>query len=199
METIFKTGYLKILRLFYEDKKARIHLRDIARRTKLNENSATRFLKELEKEEILISEKDGNLKKYRIVKNEKTAYIFTFFDIERFEKLPQLRKRAVNYFLDKLSEKPVIAVLFGSTAKQTFRKDSDIDILLIINKKIDIEKSKDYVNSQTGLRINCFQIDYKDFLKELKLKQDNVIQSSLNKGYPVFNQMLFYEVFINGN
>lgn len=199
METIFKTGYLKILGLFYEDKKARIHLRDIARRAKLNENSATRFLKELEKDEILISEKDGNLKKYRIVKNKKTSYIFTFFDTERFDKLPQLRKRAVNYFLDKLSEKPIIAVLFGSTAKQIFRKDSDIDILLIVNKKIDIEKSKDYVNSQTGLRINCFQITYENFLKEIKLKQDNVIQSSLNTGYPVFNQMLFYEVLINGN
>lgn len=199
METIFKTGYLKIIRFFYEDKKARIHLRDIARRTKLNENSATRFLKELEKEKILISEKDGNLKKYRIVKNEKIYYIFTFFDIERFEKLPQLRKRAVNYFLEKLPEKPIIAILFGSTAKQTFRKDSDIDILLIVNKKIDIDKSKDYVNSQTGLRINCFQITYEDFLKEIKLKQDNIIQSSLNTGYPVFNQKLFYEVFINGN
>ena len=70
---------------------------------------------------------------------------------------------------------------------------------MIVNKKIDIEESKDYVNSQTGLRINCFEITYENFLKEIKLKQDNVIQSSLNTGYPVFNQMLFYEIFINGN
>ena len=48
MKTILKEGYEKILRLFYSQKDARIHLREIARRTKLNENSVFRFLKQLE-------------------------------------------------------------------------------------------------------------------------------------------------------
>lgn len=201
MKNLLNSGHSKILQLFYDNKKTGIHLRDIARKTKLNENSATRFLKQLEEEGVLISKKDGNLKKYYInlKKLDKIGYIFTSFDLERFNKLPSLRKRAIECYLNDLEEKPIIAFLFGSTAKGTFRNDSDIDLLLIVNKKIDDEKAKKYADSQTGLRIQSFQIDYKSFLKELKLKEDRVIQSALNTGYPILNQMSFYGVVLNEN
>ncbi len=199
MVTMIKTGHSKILRLFYEDKKSSFHLREIARKTKLYPNSVTRFLNQLEKEDILTSQKDGNLKKYKIKKSEKLSNIFVSFDIERLNKLSLARRRAINYFLDKLQEKPIIALLFGSTAKETFRKDSDIDLLLIVNKKIDVDTAKDYVDAQLGIKVNCFQITYEEFKKEIKLKEDKVIQSALNTGYPIFNQMLFYEVYLNGD
>ncbi|MDP2924872.1 MAG: nucleotidyltransferase domain-containing protein [Nanoarchaeota archaeon] len=199
MSTMLKTGQSKILKLFYEDKKSSFHLREISRKTKLYPNSITRFLNQLEKEGILTSQKDGNLKKYKIKKSEKLSNIFVSFDIERLSKLPLARRRAINYFLDKLQEKPIIALLFGSTAKETFRKDSDIDLFLIVNKKIDVDTSKDYVDAQLGIKVNCFQITYEDFKKEIKLKEDKVIQSALNTGYPIFNQMLFYEVYLNGD
>ena len=198
MITMINNRNSKILKLFYEDKKANLHLREIARRTKLYANSAMRFLNQLEDEGLLISKKDGNLKKYKIKKSEKLNNIFSFFDIERLNKLSLARRRAINYFLDKLIEKPLIALLFGSTAKETFRKNSDIDLLLIVNKKINVDKAKDYVDAQVGIKINCFQITYDEFLKEIKLKEDKVIQSALNTGYPIYNQMLFYEVYING-
>ena len=196
---MLKTGHSKILRLFYENKKAGFHLREIARKTKLYVNSVTRFLNQLEKEELLTSEKEANLKKYRIKKSERLYNIFTSFDIERLNKLPLARRRAINYFLDNLHEKPIIVLLFGSTAKETFRKDSDMDLLLIVNKKIDIGKAKEYVNAQVGIKINCFQIAYDEFLKEIKLKEDKLIQSALNTGYPIFNQLLFYKVYLNGD
>ena len=199
MVTMIQTGHSKILRLFYEDKKSSFHLRDIARKTKLYPNSVTRFLNQLEKEGILASKKDGNLKKYKIKKSEKLNNIFSSFDTERLNKLPLARKRAINYFLDKLREKPIIVLLFGSTAKETFRKDSDIDLLLIVNKKIDVDKANEYVNAQIGIKVNCFQMTYDEFKKEIKLKEDKVIQSALNTGYPIFNQMLFYEVYLNGD
>ena len=34
---------------------------------------------------------------------------------------------------------------------------------------------------------------------ELKLKEDKVIQSALNTGYPILNQMSFYEGMLNEN
>ena len=197
MVTIVKSGHNKILRLFYENKKASVHLREIARKTRLYANSATRFLDQLEKEGLIASQKDGNLKKYSIIKSEKLNNIFASFDIERLNNLPLARKRAISYFLDKLPERPVMVVLFGSTAKETFRKDSDIDLILVVNRKIDLGKAKDYVDAQEGIKINCFQITYEEFLKEVKLKEDKVIQSALNTGYPIFNQMLFYEVYLN--
>ena|SRR3989344_3915417 len=194
METILKQGYEKIISIFYQNKLAKIHLREIARKTNLNENSATRFLKELEQNKILIARKDGNLKKYELLLRDKVYSIFSFFDINRFNNLPNLRQKAILYFLQEIKEKPIIAFLFGSTAKNTYKEQSDIDLLLIVNKKIDISKAKEYVDAQTALRISCFQISIDEFKKELKLKQDHVIQAAINTGYPLTNHLEYYRM-----
>ena len=195
MQNILKEGYWKILELFYKGKEKKIHLRDIARQTKMNENSASRFLSSLEGQGVLKSEKDGNLKKYSIRKNNIVYSIFTLFDVEKFNMLPLLRRNAIGYFFKELKEKPVILFLFGSTAKGTFTNKSDIDLLVIINKKIKIEEAQRYAEAQTGIRINCFQINYKSFLKELKTQEDKVIGAAITTGYPLTNHIKFYEEY----
>ncbi|MBN1385851.1 nucleotidyltransferase domain-containing protein [Candidatus Woesearchaeota archaeon] len=194
MKTI---GTSKIMYLFYRNTDKSFHLREIARRTGLNENSASRFLNQLEKEGFLTSRKDANLKKYSSKKNLKTFALFTLFDVERLSMLPSIRKNAIACFLDKLTEKPVIAFLFGSTAKGTYTEDSDIDLLLITNKKMDTGNAERYAESQTAIRINVFQMTFLDFKTELRMKQDYVVQSALNTGYPITNHVFFYEVYYN--
>ena len=193
METIFRQGYEKIIKSFYSDKSAKIHLREIARKTKLNANSVSRFLNQLEKKEILKSEKEGNLKKYSIKKNQLTFSLFGFFDVIRFENLPILRKKAINYFINNLEIKPIMIVLFGSTAKGNFSKNSDIDLLMVVNKKIKTSNSEDFSESQTGIKINVLQIIYSDFVRELKIKEDKVVQSAVETGYPIFNSLNYYQ------
>ena len=195
MQKILKEGYWRILELFYKGKDKKIHLRDIARQTRMNENSASRFLNSLEKQNILKSEKDGNLKKYFIRKNNVVYSIFTLFDIEKFNKLPLLRRNAIEYFFKELKEKPIILFLFGSTAKETFTNKSDIDLLIIVNKKIKVEEAQRYADAQTGVRISCFQIDYKSFLRELKTQDDKVVGSAITTGYPLTNHIKFYEEY----
>ena len=195
MQKILKEGYWRILELFYKGKDKKIHLRDIARQTRMNENSASRFLNSLEKQNILKFEKDGNLKKYFIRKNNVVYSIFTLFDIEKFNKLPLLRRNAIEYFFKELKEKPIILFLFGSTAKETFTNKSDIDLLIIVNKKIKVEEAQRYADAQTGLRISCFQIDYKSFLRELKTQDDKVVGSAITTGYPLTNHIKFYEEY----
>lgn len=197
MITILNSGYKKIMEPFYENKNARFHLREIARKTKLHEPSTTRFLNALEKEKILKSEKDGNLKKYSTVKNEKTFLIYTIFDIERLQKLPHIRQNAIKVYLNNLSERPIFAILFGSTAKETYTEASDIDILLIVNKKINTEKAEKEADSITATKISTFQTTFNDFIKELKLKGDKVVQSAINSGYPIINHIFYYEVLYN--
>lgn len=197
MKTIIQPCCEKIISLFYKDKGAKIHLRGIARNTELNENSVTRFLKQLEERQILHSEREGNLKKYSIKTNDFTYTIFTYFDIKRFHSLPSMRKNAILYFLKELKEKPVITLLFGSTAKNNFNKHSDIDLLLIVNKKIPTKEAEDYAESQTGIRISCFQLEFKDFLLELKIKEDKVVQSALHTGYPLTNHIEFYRNYFS--
>ena len=197
MLTLLKPGYKKIISLFYKDKKLKIHLREIARQTKMHEPSVTRCLNVLEEENILKVEIDGNMKKYSLHKN-KTAYVLlTIFDLEKQEKLSKRRKEAIHIYLEKLPEKPVFTVLFGSTAKETYKEDSDIDILLIGNKKIQTKEAEKEVDALTAVRISTFQMTYKEFITELKLKQDNVIQSAIHTGYPLLNHIAYYEVLEN--
>ena len=197
MGTLINPGYEKILTLFHSNKHAKIHVREIARRTGLYAHSVNRFLNQLEKKSILKSEKDGNLKKYSLRLTKETFLLLAYLDLQQFEKLPGIRKHAILYFLKELKEKPIIAFLFGSTAKNIFRSDSDIDILLIVNKPIDTEKAKNYADAQTGIKVNSIQITYHEFIQELKLKQEYVIQAAIETGYPLTNHIEYYEAILN--
>lgn len=192
MLNIVKKGYKDILRLFYTDK-AQFHLREIAKKTRLNENSAYRFLNKLEKEKILKSRKQGNMKLFSLRKNKLVYAILAFFDIEKYEKMQHIRKTAISYYLKSLPKQPVFAILFGSTAKETSREDSDIDILIITNEKIDTKQAEKVADAQSAQRISTFQMDYNHFLKELKLSEDPVVQSAVKTGYPLLNHIRYYE------
>ena len=88
-------------------------------------------------------------------------------------------------------------MLFGSTAKGTYKEDSDIDILLVTNNKINGEQAEKEVDALTGMKVNTFQISYKDFLTDLKMKEDKVMQSAIASGYPLINHIQYYEVLYN--
>jgi len=196
METIIKKGYWKIFKLFYNNKNSYKHLREISRNTKMNESSISRNLNFLVKNKFLISKKEGNMKMFKVNKKA-IPKIFPIYDIEKFENLPLLRKNAIKFYLENLEKKPVTAAVFGSSAKGSYKQDYDVDILEIVNSKQDNKKAKKYAESQTGIRIQIFQINLKKFIEELKIKKDNVIQSAIKTGFPVFNNKYYYEVVYN--
>jgi predicted nucleotidyltransferase len=193
METIFKEGNKRIMKIFYLEKNKSFHLREIARKSQLNENSVSRFIKGLETEKILFSFKEGNLKMFGLCKNQKTFCFLTFFDIEKYLTLPEIRKRAISFFLNSIQEKPVIVLLFGSSAKGNFRNDSDIDLLLVVNRKTNLKKDLDYSESQTGIKINALQMEYLVFLEEVVSKKDKLVASAISSGYPITNHIKYYE------
>ena len=193
IRTIARTQYWSILKLFYTNHNTPLHLRDISRKINLRESATSRHLNALEKTNILKSQKEANLKKYNL-KNQAIPEIFSLFDIERLEALPLLRINTIRFYINTLKEKPIFVILFGSTAKGHFRDDSDIDVISIFNKKTDTTEAIKYAEAQTGMKLSEFQLSYPQFIKELKLKQDNVIQAGIETGYPIYNQIYFYEV-----
>ena len=197
MITALKPGIEKVMRIFYENKEGKFHLREIARKAKLYGQSITRYLNGLEKEGILKSEKEGNMKKYSLNKNKKAYSLLALFDVERFERLPDIRKSAISRYLDKLDEVPVFAVMFGSTSKGTFKEGSDIDLLIITNRRIDPKKAEKEADAVTALKISTFQMNYPDFIREIRLKEDPVVQSAIFSGYPILNHISYYGVLYN--
>ena len=192
MKTIIKDAIWDILGLFYNNKNQPLHLREISRKIKLNESPLTRHLNYLTHETILRFEEEGNLKKFYI-NNKFIPEIFPLYDQEKIRNLPLIRRKALDYYLQTMDKKPIFLILFGSTAKGTFKKDSDIDLIEIFNEKTDTKNPAKFAEAQTGMRINSVQMTFKKFMEEIKLKNDPVIQSALETGFPIYNHKYFYE------
>jgi len=193
MTTILNQGIYKVIKIFYKNQYKKIHLRELCRQTNMYGQSITRYLDELEKQRILKSEKEGNLKKYSLINNQEVYAILTMLDIEKLQKLPLLRKQAIQTYIKTLPKPPIFAIVFGSTAKETYKEESDVDILIVTQTKIDPRKAEKEADALNATKISTFQITYEDFLKEIKLKEDKVIQSALETGYPIINHIQYYE------
>lgn len=196
MEQLINKNYLSILELFYNNRNTPLHLREIARKIKLNQSSASRHLNHLEKTSILESTHEGNLKKFKI-NIKKIPDIFTIFDNLKLEKLPLLRKNAIKNYINLIGKKPILLIIFGSTAKGTYKETSDIDLLEITSQKKEIKDITKRIEAQTGMRLQIFQLTEQKFEKELKEKNDKVIQAAIKTGFPIFNQKYFWEMMYN--
>ncbi len=197
MVTVLKSGIYKILHVFYKRRNEKIHLRELARETKMSVQGVSRYLSELEKNKILKSEKLGNLKQYSLLQNQEVYSLLAMFDVEKTQALSLLRKSAIRTYINVLPFPPVFAIIFGSTAKGTYREESDIDILLVTHKKMDVRKAEKEADALNSMNISTFQISFEEFKKELRMKEDKVVQSAIATGYPVFNQQYYYEVLKN--
>ena len=186
----------KILKIFYSNRNKPVHLREIARLSSMNESTASLHLKNLVKDGVMKHASEGNLKKFYVSKSH-VPEIFPLFDQEKLEKLPLLRKNAIKLYIKSLEKTPVLLIVFGSTAKGTFKKDSDLDLFEVFSIKKEAKTEK-IVEAQTGIHLQVFRMSEKSFLNELTIKKDKVLQSALNTGFPVFNQKYFYEAVYHG-
>lgn len=197
---LFGKGKEKILKCFYRIRKKELYFSEILRETKLTQNTTLKHLANLQNTNLVISTKKIGNTFYKINSKNPIIYsIFSYFDYKRLNELPAERKRAINEFLDKLKSKPLIAVIFGSTAKGTFGKESDIDILLIFNKKeVNNRKLRENIEAITGVKIQTFIIDLDYFREQIIKEEDKVITHAIKTGFPITGNDKFYKQVLNG-
>ena len=146
----------KVLDYFIEFPKLRIHLRALARKLKISSSTAKIALEDLKKKGLILEEKIANLRIFKSNLNTiKFREIKKLINLEEIEPLVEEIKNKTNI---------ISLVLFGSYAKGTNTEKSDIDLLLITNKKINI-KTRLYKKE-----INLLQ--YKPYKWKEKIKKD---------------------------
>ena len=199
-KSIFGKGKEKILECFYRNRKKELYFSEILRETKLTQNTTLKHLKSLQENSLIISTKKIGNTFYKINPKNPIIYaIFSYFDYKRLNELPPERKRAINEFLDKIQVKPLITIIFGSTAKGTFGKESDIDILLVYNKKeLENSKLKKDIEATTGVKIQTFIIDLDYFRDQMIKEDDKVITHAIKTGFPITGNDKFYKQVLNG-
>jgi len=145
-----------------------IHLREISRRVNSGLPNIKRFLEILEKEKVVRKDKDANLVKFRLKEGAKTLGYLKQVNVEKFLSLSLKFKNAVSEFLEELKDKPLIALVFGSYAKGSYTKNSDVDILLVFQKVgngTDIDNIAKRIGMRTNTKISPVYVDYNNFEK----------------------------------
>ncbi|MDE1862596.1 MAG: nucleotidyltransferase domain-containing protein [Thaumarchaeota archaeon] len=176
---------LKILALYNDDYKKTLHLREIARKTKTDVNTAFMQLNKLEDANVLSSTHRGKNKEYSpnldniIAKHYLTmAEIFT--TIRYLQKNFVIRKTITE--LDSQIDDPI--VLFGSFVKGGHTRESDIDLFVIGQKRTS--KAALEIGDLVGHDINIKFADAYKFLGGLKDKD------------PLINEVVSNHVLLKG-
>jgi DNA-binding transcriptional regulator YhcF (GntR family) len=112
---------------FFEDCYRRIGVREYAKIIKVSPPTASSILHSLEKEGILLKEKDRNYLFFYANKENRQ-----FIDLSRIYWHEKLDKLIL--YLDKLLINPSL-ILFGSLSKAEVKGSSDIDIVIIAHKR----------------------------------------------------------------
>ncbi|HLD79140.1 MAG TPA: nucleotidyltransferase domain-containing protein [Candidatus Nanoarchaeia archaeon] len=163
-----------------------IHKRELSKQLKLGMPSIDYGLQKISK--LIKQKKAGNQINYFLdYSKEELTPSLNIVEHSRFERLPAKVRLSVTHFLKELEDKPLIAIIFGSYANDTYTKNSDIDILLVFQKIDDskkIESTAKRISMNTNTQLNPVYLDYQDFKESFhnptkeffkKLKKDKQI------------------------
>ena len=187
---ILNKNVLKILDVL---SKGQLYFNQISELTKIkSKNNILKNLNILVDFKILERETSKGNTFYKINYQNNLSQIFLqLINVIKLQSLPFERKSAIK---DTINETfPILGILFGSSAKADFKKESDIDLLLIYNGKVDEVKSKiKKISSRYGIKVNPIIMN----IAELDTREDS-IKHILKTGYPITGYNYFYEVLKN--
>jgi len=130
-----------------------IHARALAKRLDINHMTVMRNLKELVRENVLEFRKEGRNKVYFLKKNMEARNYELISELYKLnktlEKYSELRQTIKNIQQNK---EIGLAVLFGSYARGTANKNSDIDVF-IETKNRNLKKELELLNSRLSVKI----------------------------------------------
>ena len=154
-------------------------MRGLAKDLKINHMSVKRALDKLVKENVLDVREQG---RNNIFSLKKTLEAENYIYLTEINKLQQLIKKHpyLKTIIQELKKiKAELILLFGSYAKNTSTKNSDIDVYIeTTDKKIKQETSK--INSKISVKIGSYN---KDNLLIKEMEKDHIVVKGAEKFY----------------
>ena len=173
---------MDILDYFIKDPGRELHVRELAKLVKKSPTTVSKYLKQLEKEKILVSSKKFNHLFFKA--NQDSAF---FRDKKLFYNINLLRKSGVvGYLKDKYDSEAI--VLFGSFAKAENVARSDVDILVVSPAKKEVSLKK--FEKRIGTEVQVFLHSRKE-LERMKKSNKGLLNNFMN-GFVLDG---FWEVF----
>jgi len=132
----FDSPLWKLLCLFFENPYEEFYLRELARKAGISVFSAKKFVDEMVKDEMLIENRKGNMRYFKAnLANLFFRHLKISFSLKRI-----IESGLIEYLKENI---PAISsiTLYGSVAKGEDDKKSDVDLLVIgQKKKVDLSK-----------------------------------------------------------
>ncbi|EKD65317.1 MAG: hypothetical protein ACD_50C00118G0003 [uncultured bacterium] len=155
----------KILSYFFSNKKAENYGRELARILDVDPKNLHSKLKEFERNGLIVSEKKGNQRYYKLNK---------FFPLlKEYEKIIGKELPPEVLLKEKLSLVKGIkeAYIFGSYAKGKADSNSDVDVLIIGNHKaLEAQKAVLSLQRELGREINIIDMTTQEFNRKIAMK-----------------------------
>jgi predicted nucleotidyltransferase len=198
----------RIIRLFYDEVYAQFTINELATKTNISYSYVYKQVEELKEKDIIIVDRRSNRKYCR--PNYKNSEVKTSF-VKISNQIAEdfLKKRDKIFFVVEklLSELPkktdfnlLSVVLFGSLAKGTDFKKSDIDLFILVPSKKEYDEIIDMecvaLSKGFGVEINPLVSEPTSFLTMLKDKEHNVAKEILKNKIILFGAEKFWELIL---
>ncbi len=200
---------LKIIGLMRKGLDKGLTILEISKQLKIGYRPAYNHISEMEKEGIVKIDRIGSAKQCSLnFSSPKTRHLLETLDMERKEELygGNPRLKIIDNLISKLTEKFMSEihsiVLFGSYAKGTATKQSDIDLLFIVSNITDknlreaIERESASYQYSNNIKISPLITDIEEFKKMLKAKELNVGKEIKEYGISLYGHEIFWRIIV---
>lgn len=151
------------------------------------------IVKKLEKEGIITLEKFGNA--FNCILNKKSHPIIFEAEYERRKNL--LKNKDLHILYNKLNSLnfSFIALIFGSYAKGTSSRSSDIDLMVIGEK--NREKEIERIISLLPLDMHFVSFTYEEFLSMAQIREFSVVSEAIKRNIILIGIEDYYRLIEN--
>jgi len=183
----------KVYEAYLKSKQGKLYFNQIKEYTNLSNSSLQNVLNKLVEEGILKLNKTKSNTFYQI--NNKKQFTLKFSEIaaQKFDKLNIGVKNPLKDFIRKIPKTVFTIVLFGSASTKEEQDGSDIDLLIVLDSKINLEEIRDDVEAASKYPISIFECSSSQFLEG----RDHVIIQAKKTGFPIYKEQNFYEVILD--
>jgi len=165
----------KLLRIFLQNPAKGFYTKEITRQTGIGAGTVNNFLRNIQKDNILIKDVVGNVHLYKL--NNELEFIKHLKIVNTLLEFEQ--NDLVKQFL-KLDETINSIILYGSHANGENDSKSDIDLLFLVNKKKPYAPLLQTLEKKLKKQISLQQMTIPEWQK-LKLKDKIFYESILEK------------------
>ena len=179
--------YHEILKQFLGDFNRQIYGRDLIEKVKLSQKNIAMTLNELEKNNVLTSQKAGNMKYFSL--NKENPLIDSYLMLAEIDSSIEFLRNnpKINHIISTIIKNQII-VVFGSYAKGLQKKGSDLDLLIIGN--YDKKKIRE-IRENYGIKISIKNTSKEGFIKSMKEK--NMLMNEILNDHIILSG---YEEFV---